>query len=162
MVKGELVEYIRSSMAQGMPIEEIRGVLAGQGWSGYDIDEAIAFCTSQSPSVQSQPAPQPAVQGAAQQQQAVQGVPQKKSGPSIMQVVGKMITASDKQYTVYYLYKVIIEVSIFGAASLILILAGLPWYVPVVAIMIMIPVAVLQLNKVKKRSKSAAYGTLQA
>ena len=42
MDKGDLVDYINSSLKRGIPIEEIKQQLMSRSFSDYDINEAIS------------------------------------------------------------------------------------------------------------------------
>jgi hypothetical protein len=41
MADQRLVDYVKGSLSRGMPVEQIREILAAQGWTQYDINDAI-------------------------------------------------------------------------------------------------------------------------
>ncbi|MCL5018649.1 MAG: hypothetical protein M1416_02705 [Candidatus Pacearchaeota archaeon] len=53
MIYPQLVEYIKNSLAQNIPISQVKKYLLAKGWRVSDIDEAIAITTQNSPQSQS-------------------------------------------------------------------------------------------------------------
>ncbi len=131
MADPKIVEYVQTSLSQGVSVEEIRAALAQQGWSEYDIEEAL------STPGQAQPAAGTAMQG--------------KAGSGGFDIKAIM-TASENEYSPEFVYKILIEVAIFSIASIALIFIGLPWYVPIIVIGIIGGLAFMQINKLKQKS----------
>jgi hypothetical protein len=137
MTDPQIIEYVETSLSQGVPADQVKNALVEQGWSEIDIDEAINSYYQRNPASQSQGQP---VQGGKKQQ-------------DIGGMLQNIMKASDMQYTVYYMYKVLLEVAVFSIASVLLVFVGLPWFIPLIAIGVMTMVAVLQINKVKAKSQ---------
>jgi len=53
MIYPQLVEYIKNSLAQNIPISQVKQYLLAKGWRVSDIDEAIAITTQNPPQSQS-------------------------------------------------------------------------------------------------------------
>ena len=139
MADPKIIEYVQTSMAQGVAPEDIRRALIDQGWSQYDIDEAMSLA-GQGGGAYGAQQPMPPSGGG-------------KAGGSFD--LKAILSASEREYTPEYLYKVILEVAVFSIASLILIPVGLPWFIPIGAIGVMAVVAFLQITRVKSRTAAA-------
>ncbi len=60
MVDAKLIDYIRISLSEGTPIDQVKKNLSAKGWSDANINEAIGAATqNQTPRIQPQPQPQP-------------------------------------------------------------------------------------------------------
>ncbi len=138
MADPKIVEYVQTSLSEGVPIDEIRRALMDQGWADYEIEEALS--TAQ----QASPAARPEAGG------------QQKQSESFSVMLNRIMSATENEYSTYYVYKVILEVVAFSIASLLLILVGLPFYIPVIAIVIMVPVAYMQISRVRSKANTTA------
>lgn len=130
MADPQVTAYVQSSLAQGVPVPEIRSALLSQGWPQAQVDEALAA----------------AAQGAGQQDAGGD----RKAGMSFLEAVVSVLRASEKHYSELYLYKVLLQACVFSAASLVLIFFGLPWFIPAASVACIMATAYLEISRAKK------------
>lgn len=132
MADPQIIQYVQDSIGQGVPPEEIRNALLKQGWPAEEVEEALAY-SGQGPGFRGDPL----------------GL---HPNSSFSEVIAGILQASEKQYSELYLYKVILQVCVFSAASFVLVFLGLPWFVPLVAAGVLASVAYMQIGKAKRMS----------